>query len=249
MIPEDMYYAMRRHGIPIIWIGDHGQLPPVNSDFDLMREPDIALESIHRQLADSPILQLAHQARNNGKVPFGEFGPGVLKRERDGTLEVNFEAGDLLLCGRNVTRVQLNKTIRAAKGYPDNKPVIGDRLICLRNNRGRGVVNGMLGRIEAIHNAELWKYGATIALANGETYEGLIAKEQFNQEKTQSDLRNMDLWDYGYALTVHKAQGSEANRVVLIEEWLKDTDHRRWLYTGITRAKRELEIIPWYYSR
>lgn len=50
---------------------------------------------------------------------------------------------------------------------------------------------------------------------------------------------------WGYALTVHKSQGSESPRVVVIEERLRctDDDWRRWLYTAVTRSSGQLVII------
>jgi len=54
------------------------------------------------------------------------------------------------------------------------------------------------------------------------------------------------LFDWGYALTVHKAQGSEADQVVLFEErfsFYDDEMWNRWLYTAVTRAKNELYWI------
>jgi exodeoxyribonuclease-5 len=56
----------------------------------------------------------------------------------------------------------------------------------------------------------------------------------------------MNLFDFGYALTVHKAQGSQAKRVILFEErfpQMTDDNWRRWLYTAVTRAEEELYII------
>jgi exodeoxyribonuclease-5 len=55
-----------------------------------------------------------------------------------------------------------------------------------------------------------------------------------------------DLFDYGYALTVHKAQGSQAKRVILFEERFSKMDSdgwKKWLYTAVTRAAEELIII------
>jgi exodeoxyribonuclease-5 len=54
------------------------------------------------------------------------------------------------------------------------------------------------------------------------------------------------LFDFGYTLTVHKAQGSQAKRVILFEERfgkMSDEDWRRWLYTAVTRAEEELYIF------
>lgn len=53
-------------------------------------------------------------------------------------------------------------------------------------------------------------------------------------------------FDYGYAITCHKAQGSEFDKVLVFEEFMKgDTTekHARWLYTAVTRAVNKLVII------
>ena len=55
-----------------------------------------------------------------------------------------------------------------------------------------------------------------------------------------------DSFDFGYCLTVHKAQGSEWGNVMLFEEscgyW--DEDYRsKWLYTAVTRSNNRLLII------
>jgi exodeoxyribonuclease-5 len=56
--------------------------------------------------------------------------------------------------------------------------------------------------------------------------------------------RDSDEFDYGYALTVHKAQGSQWNHVILFDESFAFREHRnRWLYTGITRAAEQLTIV------
>lgn len=53
-------------------------------------------------------------------------------------------------------------------------------------------------------------------------------------------------FDYGYCITVHKAQGSEYNKVLVFEEFLRGGDHARWLYTAATRAKEKLVIVRNY---
>jgi exodeoxyribonuclease-5 len=50
-------------------------------------------------------------------------------------------------------------------------------------------------------------------------------------------------FDYGYCITCHKAQGSEYDKVLVFEEYLKGSDHARWLYTAATRAKEKLVIV------
>ena len=50
---------------------------------------------------------------------------------------------------------------------------------------------------------------------------------------------------YGYAITCHKAQGSEWDKVLVIEEKFPfdKTEHARWLYTAATRASDKLVIV------
>ena len=51
-------------------------------------------------------------------------------------------------------------------------------------------------------------------------------------------------FDYGYAITVHKSQGSEFEKVVVYDEWLGDVDyHRKWLYSAVTRASKMLVVV------
>lgn len=78
-------------------------------------------------------------------------------------------------------------------------------------------------------------------------FKGSIFSAQFGQERTLEYEEGQGcLFDWGYALTVHKAQGSEAPQVVLFEErftQMDDDQWRRWLYTGVTRASQELIVI------
>ena len=51
-------------------------------------------------------------------------------------------------------------------------------------------------------------------------------------------------FEFAYAITCHKAQGSEFNSVVVFDEsWVFGEERHRWLYTAITRAKDKLLIV------
>jgi hypothetical protein len=64
-------------------------------------------------------------------------------------------------------------------------------------------------------------------------------------EGVEWPLRKLfDEFDYGYVLTVHKAQGSQWDDVVLFDESAAFTESRqRWLYTGVTRAAKRLTLV------
>ena len=132
-------------------------------------------------------------------------------------------------------------------------PQSGDRVICLRNNHAQKIYNGMLGTIKSIQQEDEQWYHAEIKMDDrDELYAGDIAVEQFNSNEalnfTKQRAKTMrgDLFDFGYALTVHKAQGSQAKRVVVFEQRFKkmsDDDWKRWLYTAVTRAEEELYVV------
>ena len=249
------------YGLPIVVVGDHGQLPPIKGDFNLMERPMVKLEKIHRQAEKNPIIKVSMLAREEGKIPFEKFGEGVEKmnkremdcQERVEELLGNFTTDLLVLCGYNNTRVKLNKFIREGMQFESAEPTVNDRVICLRNNHKVGIYNGMLGIIEGLKSKDDQWFKAEIKMdGEQDNYEGLILKSQFNSQEAMNFGKNRyltikgDLFDFGYALTVHKAQGSQAKRVVLFEERFSQMDEnmwRRWLYTAVTRAEEELFIV------
>lgn len=269
MVTRGLWSDLLSFGIPVLAVGDHGQLPPVNDDFSLMSDPDLRLEQIHRQAQDSPIIQLSMRVRETGRIPFGSFGSGVAKiRSSELDLEELLSGWNvdratlarkdaLFLTGRNTTRVALNRRIRTVQGVESEEPVSGDRVICLRNNWVRHIFNGQLGTLTRIapgpmgDNGDSPCYRAEVEMDDGSEFSGLISRAQFNQPTTQrftgpgGAAVEGDLFDFGYALTVHKAQGSQAKRVVVFEERILREDElwRRWLYTAITRAETELLVV------
>lgn len=264
MVNKEIWDDLRSYGVPIIAVGDHGQLPPIEGAFNLMERPDYKLEKIHRQAEDNPIIKLSMIARMEGEIKMGPHGAGVMKMnaKNDEVLDKAHKwrgiRNTLFLCGTNRTRISINKAVRGRLGYATNVPQNGEKLICLRNNRQEKIFNGMCGTLTKIHNKNRIHYNATIAMEDESDYHGQVVIDQFGAEKTlqehpfleQKDLK--DLFDFGYCLTVHKAQGSEAETVVLFEERFSqstDDQWRRWLYTAVTRARKHLMIVNRRYDR
>jgi len=260
MVGHALWSDLLSYGVPILAVGDHGQLPPVNDTFSLMADPELRLERIHRQAEDSAIIQISKLIRERGELPFGKFGPGV---SRVHSHEIDFEellgswnSETLYLAGRNTTRVNLNRRIRAYMGIESEIPVRGDRVICLRNNWQKHIFNGQLGELADVVEApekegrRHW-FRAEVNFEDGGLYRGLVSRHQFDQPRTLTEVPGLakgeigDLFDYGYALTVHKAQGSQARRAVVFEERIMREEDlwRRWLYTAVTRAESELLIV------
>ena len=259
MVDSSIWADLLSYNVPIVAAGDHGQLPPIRGSFNLMEKPDLLLEEIHRQVADNPIIKVSVWARKTGNIPKGDYGAGVRKIDkREGGEEVeeilkNYSEDWMILCGYNRTRTRLNQFIRNGREIVGSEPVAGDRVICLRNNHEKRVFNGMLGIIASIERKNEEWYETEIEMdGEDETYEGLVMAEQFGREGavnfSNQRFRSVkgDLFDFGYALTVHKAQGSQAKKVLLFEERfskMTDDEWRRWLYTAVTRAENELVIV------
>lgn len=251
MLNEALFQDLLSYGIPIVAVGDHGQLPPVQGKFNLMERPEIRLETIHRQVADHPIIKVATMARKYGNIPVGDHGEGVRKVLGSQCLSGMDLTSWMVLCGKNKTRNTMNDGIRRSVA---KTPIIGDKVICLRNRRQDGIFNGMVGVLEGLRDVEddddvedADAKMATVAFDDF-TWDGPMHMPQFGQEKTIAayDKEMGALFDFGYCLTVHKSQGSEADSVVLIEERFGPPDpamYARWLYTGVTRAKSNLLII------
>lgn len=256
----------RRHGAQLLYVGDREQLPPVNEpwgpDFDI---PTAALDRVHRQAEGSPILGLATAIRTRG--PWFGWVPGVCDRVREDPVAWMVERADrdaTLLCYTNKTRQRLNREIRAALGYREAiEP--GDRLVCLLNNHAAGVMNGQVLTVTRIRYDALSaiQTGAPIlavTMSNGQTRHinaDLIGGRaaDFKRFTDFAERRGVNPdkllhVDYGFALTVHKSQGSQWDDVGFVGDGgydrlkRKDPDTaRRLAYTAVTRAAERLRIF------
>lgn len=243
MVSKSLWADMQSYRLPIVAIGDPGQLEPVGDDPRLMESPDVVLETIHRQAAQSTIIEFANHVRHGGRIVHGTKGDVDIIPERGFLMSLDW--ADQLLCGFNKTRVAANSKKRELLRFK-HKIEEGDRLICLKNDNELGVFNGMMLDVvrrgesrnrhiecdlrtedgEVMHSVEVW----TGML-------GSLSKLDFN---TSKGLQGTLIADYGYCTTVHKFQGSEANRVAVIDEQCSVWDATRWRYTAITRAAQEL---------
>ena len=67
---------------------------------------------------------------------------------------------------------------------------------------------------------------------------------QLNRNPRTRDIPPLE-FTYGYAITCHKAQGSEWDKVLVIEEKFPfdRIEHARWLYTAVTRSSEKLVLV------
>ena len=250
MVDAELARDLLSFGKPILVLGDPFQLPPVKGGgYFTEAEPDVMLTQIHRQAENNPIIRLSQIVRSGGEIADGSYGESrVIRRAAIDAKQVL--AADQVLVGVNRTRRAYNKRIRDLGGFVEPLPLVGDRLVCLRNDRTKGLINGGLWRVEALGGVVKDFVRMTVRSEDdGAAKSVKVAVLKAFFEGTEGELaypirRESDEFDYGYALTVHKAQGSQWDDVLLFDESYAFREHRaRWLYTGLTRAAKRLTIV------
>src|ERR1700730_16663226 len=226
MVDAELARDLMSFDVPLLVLGDPAQLPPIQGGgFFTEAKPDAMLTEVHRQARDNPIVRLSMDIRAGKPLAEGQYGETQVVRRSE--LDPKRVIGaDQVLVGRNATRRAYNRRLRERRGFAGELPVAGDKLVCLRNNRNKGLFNGSLWLV---------KDGA------GPRPKGFTGRIE---ELDWMERKPFDEFDFGYVLTVHKAQGSQWDDVVLFDEsevFRENSD--RWLYTGVTRAAKRLTVV------
>lgn len=254
MVDETLARDLLRYKVPILVLGDPGQLPPVKgTGYFTEHEPDVMLDEVHRQAAESPIIRLATQIR------MGEYSrekmsePGLLVTDRKEDLSDTVMRAGAIIVGRNNTRCSFNDRMRERHGFTaSNFPQVGETLICLRNDRDTGLFNGGIWEVSQVRKERLTRgerfQNIRILLPDDPDIKiDVTVHNSFFNRTTKPFwklLIGSQQFDYGYVLTAHKAQGSQWDEVVVFDEsevFRQEAD--RWLYTAVTRAARQLTLV------
>ena len=246
----------------IVFVGDKDQLPSVgagNVFADLIKSqafPTTVLKQIHRQGDDSSIITLAHDI-NEGKNPQELFKKTknysfiscpphevshVVSQIVQRALAKGFNPDDVQVLGamyqgdggvnnlNNVIQEIINPPKENSKTLEVHDEIfrIGDRILQLQNNPEKDIYNGQIGKILTIDNDNSQK----CMVADFDDREITFSKK--------------DLFDLtrAYAITIHKAQGSEFPLVILsltMQNYVMLK--RNLLYTAVTRAEQNLVLI------
>lgn len=245
----------------LVLVGDPDQLPsvgPGNVLRDLIDSqvlPCFRLRRIHRQESGSLIIENAHRIlegqepalpeRGDTESDFYFFAEDDAERAAERVVEVTTERigrtfgldwlRDVQVlapmyrgeCGVDA----LNERLRAVRGSRHASIVhagrvwrVGDRVIQTRNDYEREVFNGDMGLIESVHEG-----GLTVA---------------FPEQKVGYALEHLTDLQLAFAITVHRAQGSEYPAVVLplVPQHFMMLQ-RNLVYTAVTRARRLVVMV------
>ena len=201
---------------------------------------------MHRQAAGSEVIKLATAIRQGVQPPSIRFEKSLLLD------------ADIILCATNDYRRHYNGIIRYSRRFQSLLPIAGGRVVCLRNNYQRGLLNGVIYTVAKIAESADDYVGMILRDEDGIEYEALTPKICFGRPIDPNSIdRKFDPFDYGYALTVHKSQGSECRHVCVLDEsglsgfrYIAEKSglpfgefHRRWWYTGVTRASEHVNLM------
>lgn len=256
MVGEDLARDLLSFGKRVLVLGDPAQLPPVRgAGFFTNAAPDVMLTEVHRQAEGSPIIRMATTIREGGSLDRGEFGSSkVVPRAAITAGEIM--ATDQVLVGLNRTRHAFNRRIRELRGFGGDAPQVGERVICLRNDRNKHLLNGSMWTVRETKRLRKQDRGldrSRYIIEPDDAEDGargvdITVQNEFwrgaEDELAWEDKKGTDEFTFGYAITCHKAQGSQWPSVVVFDESSAFRDDRsRWLYTAITRAAEAVTVV------
>jgi exodeoxyribonuclease-5 len=251
MVGEELGRDLMSFGRKILVLGDPEQLPPIEGPgYFTSGEPDFMLTEIHRQAADNPIIRLSMMVREDGRLDRGTYGESVVRTREGMTAQTVLDA-DQVLVGKNQTRRKYNGRLRSLLGFTEPHFMLNDRVICLKNDKEKGLLNGSIWRTDKIRkqtddetvmevsplDAGMVKVPQLVS-----THHAWLKGEENNLDWREK--KKYQPFDFAYAITVHKAQGSQWNNVCVFDEsYIAREDARRWLYTAVTRAAEKVTVI------
>lgn len=267
MVPKQIWELLLSHHIHVIACGDPFQLPPIGENNVILDHPHIFLDEVMRQAQESEIIRLSMDIRAGRRPrPFRGTEINIVNKKEECT--GMYAWADQIICGKNNTRFLVNRQYRhQILGYEDDIPREGDKIVCLKNNwdiisaYGDPLINGMIGTIQDFYlDSDPYLETACYIHFTPDNVDPKLGFLDYistdlklltsNEESITKENFIMiprtyhpEKFNYGYAITCHKSQGSEYNKVLLIEEILKGDMHARWLYTGVTRAKEKLTLV------
>jgi exodeoxyribonuclease-5 len=274
MVGERMAMDLLSWGTKTLVLGDPGQLPPIEgAGYFVDATPDHLLTEVLRTALDSPVTRIATKIRS---AQPGEPDYGMRFDDGNGPVE-NITVGELLdidqiLVGTNKTRWQAIHLVRALRGLTSTMPQPGDRVMALANSSAAEVFNGQQFDVAAVHDVtdRPDRIALDVVDDSGTTRQLVAWRAGFTglegEQAAKRDGRgSVAAMTFAQAVTVHKAQGSQWDRVLVVDESavfarMEETYARktgkpnpaalgyragqRHLYTAVTRAAKQVIILP-----
>jgi exodeoxyribonuclease-5 len=261
MLDKTTALDLMAFGIPILVLGDPAQLPPLSGAgyFTHSKEfppdsPDVMLTEVHRQSLDSPVLTMATRVRLGKTLKTGTYGDSKVVVSSEGFYSLSYKADRRqVICGTNRLRTNVNDDTREYLGIDSHLPQPGEKLVCLRNSKRYELLNGELYTVVKSSDMKDDRFAELVLTdpAGGEdkvvkAWIGCWSGEEM-KSKPFKERCVAEEFDFGYALTCHKSQGSQYDHTLLLDESACfREDAGRWLYTALTRAAKTVRVVKRY---
>lgn len=264
-LPKTVGEHIKRFGKKILVCGDQNQLPPVNDEPAFLVDGEIYhLTKCMRQLGREDISFIASRAGHGLQLLNGYHGNSLVINRNALTDDMLLWA-DIIICGTNKTRDEINARVRKLKGYTSELPQYGEKVVARSNNWLEGVslsngteiniTNGLVCKV--LNNPDVSSY-------DGEQFSMTIAPElapnaiffntRCNYKHMISDHRTRDtirknkyskgnMFEFAYAITTYLSQGGQWNKVIYIEEYVHENVQRPMNLVGASRADTSLIYV------
>lgn len=245
MVGSEVAADLLSFHIPVLAIGDTGQLPPVGDSFsNLLKGPDVILDEIMRQ-ADGNSIPLFAQKLRRG------WAPRAMDFKSDNNVQVLsygqfvkhfarlLTCSSQMICATNRNREILNMQARKANRC-DGLLREGEKIIRKENDWKKQTYSEDIGVLSLVNG--MTGYARNVRIMSN-------SRPVFDFEPAFAPDANFkhlywDKFDYAYVITAHAAQGSEYPFVVVIDDSWDDRQNpnfrSEWRYTAATRAKGAL---------
>lgn len=244
-------------------------------DNHLLDHPHIFLDEIMRQAMDSEIIRLSMDIRNGNPIEYSngneviivpkaslntgmmQWADQILCATNNTRVALNNQMRDLL--GRGDAPEDGDKVI-CLKNYwgciaENEDPLVNGTIGYIKNSFSSFVLlPKFLGsnRLDVLQAEFISDSGAEFGsldmdkkmILTGQKCCDWKTEYKVNKNPKTAGIIPKE-FTYGYAITTHKAQGSEWEKVLVIEETFPfdKTEHARWLYTAVTRASEKLVLV------
>ncbi|NQW64213.1 MAG: exodeoxyribonuclease V subunit alpha [Deltaproteobacteria bacterium] len=190
-----------------------------DADWKLLSKPFVALRKAAEALpATAEAAEFDREVSDLLKVPLNAARVLCLHRAgKFGSVKANERIGG---------------EVAVTKGWSAGKPIVGQPVMATQNNNLLGIFNGDLGLCVRRDEVDVFAFERPVSDAGSDAGVNYVSPAQ------------VPGWEPAFATTVHKAQGSQAeNVVVLLPDEPSRLCTREGLYTGITRAKKQVLVI------
>ena len=246
-----------------------------NQDNGLLNHPDIFLDEIMRQALDSDIIRLSMTIRHQEPIEYTKGNDVIVMPKKDLNTGILKWADQILvgtnatrIAINNQMRVLLG---RSDKPEPMDKVICLRNYWEQFATNDDPLVNGTIGYIDNVYETynriPNWAGGQSVKVLRADFTSDSGAKFgqlQMDEKEILTGERCLDYktiyklsgnwrtknlipleFTYGYAITGHKSQGSQWDKVLVLEERFpfEKEEHARWLYTCCTRASERLVLV------